>query len=372
MPPARPSLPAHARTLIAVLADPGQAGALTLDAWDLLIRTARVARLLGVLQAVLEGAGRFDAVPEPVRAHLVAGRRQAEYRRQMALYEADCVASVLAPAGISTVLLKGAAYAALGLRCAVGRMPEDLDILVPRARLAEAEELLRDAGWALEEKDDYDERYYREWSHELPPLRFPGHAFELDLHHAIVPPIARHPVDMALVLSACRPLPGDGRFLVLSPADQVLHAALHLFQDECVDRLRDLVDLWFLLEELGARPGFWDDLVGRAGALPAGRPLWYALQCLEALVGWRPPAAVSAAVDRFAPPRPAAWTMLRLLATCLPPLHPDAHGDRGRWVARQALLARALWLRFPVPILARHLAMKGIRSLRGKPAPAAP
>jgi hypothetical protein len=42
---------------------------------------------------------------------------------------------------------------------------------VPRASLDAAERALVGAVWQMEALDPYDERYYRKWSHELPPMR---------------------------------------------------------------------------------------------------------------------------------------------------------------------------------------------------------
>jgi hypothetical protein len=65
--------------------------------------------------------------------------------------------------------------------------------------------------------DPYDERYYREWIHELPPLRFPGRFLELDLHHTILPLTGRIQPDSAALLEASNPVEGTG-FRVLCPA----------------------------------------------------------------------------------------------------------------------------------------------------------
>ena len=65
------------------------------------------------------------------------------------------------------VLLKGAAYIGQDLPIAAGRLPSDLDILVPQAHLPDAQARLTQAGWNAVALDDHDRRYYYEWSHEV-------------------------------------------------------------------------------------------------------------------------------------------------------------------------------------------------------------
>ena len=45
--------------------------------------------------------------------------------------------------------------------------------MVPRERIETVERTLLDRGWKTPVQDDYDDRYYREWSHEIPPLMHP-------------------------------------------------------------------------------------------------------------------------------------------------------------------------------------------------------
>ena len=51
--------------------------------------------------------------------------------------------AALGDAAYPRVLLKGAAYIGQGLPIAAGRLPSDVDILVPRGTLADAEARLR-------------------------------------------------------------------------------------------------------------------------------------------------------------------------------------------------------------------------------------
>ena len=111
--------------------------------------------------------------------------------RAMLLYELAEVRRALEGTDATLMLLKGAAYVVQDLECAAGRLPADLDILVRREELDAVEQRLLAGGWESEPLDRYDRRYYREWMHQVPPMRVPGHVMELDLHHAILPPRKR-------------------------------------------------------------------------------------------------------------------------------------------------------------------------------------
>jgi len=363
----RSALERHVTLLLSILVTPERAVVLTLDEWDLAVRAARGARLLGVIRARLDHARLLGSIPAEVRAQLDGAWSAAAYRRQMVLREMWAVANVLEPLGIPLVALKGAAYIAQGLRCADGRLPEDLDLMVPRNRLDEAERALVDAGWASEKTDPYDQRYYRAWSHELPPMRFAGHPIELDVHHAILPPLGRVRPDARALFESAVPIPGS-RFRALSPADQVLHACAHLFQDsDCAGRLRDLVDIDALLREHSAAPGFWTALLARARLHRLGRSLWYALRYGRAWLNTFAPEGVAAEVARLRPPALSRAAMDGLVPRALLPQSPEEEPTFGTRLARFALFFRSMWLRMPPWLLAYHSIAKLVRSARRQP-----
>jgi hypothetical protein len=362
----RQALPGHVRLLLEILVSPARGPSLSLEEWDLVVRTARIARLLGTLHARFAAERQLDTVPLQVRAHLESTRALAAYRRQLLLHEMRAVAKVLAPLGVPMILLKGGAYLAQGLRCADGRLPEDLDLMVPRDRLDEAERALVAAGWAFETTDAYDQHYYRAWSHELPPLRAPGHAIELDLHHTILPPTGRVRPDARALVDAAVAIP-DSPFRVLSPPDQVLHACAHLFQDsDCTERLRDLVDIDALIREHAATERAWGALLARARLHGLGRPLAYAIRYCAAWLDTPVPGDVAAELARLGPGRTSRAAMDRLIERAIVPHSPDEEPGRGIRFARWLLFVRSMWLRMPPWLLAYHsLAKLGRGVLRG-------
>jgi len=346
-----------------MLAAPASARSLTLAQWDALVRVARAARVLGQLRVRLERAGALAEVPDQVRLHLDSERTLARHRGQMVRWELECIARALEGFPAPLVLLKGAAYVAQGFAFAEGRLPSDVDLMVPRAALDAAERALVAAGWRMEQLDPYDERYYREWSHELPPMRYPEHPLELDLHHTILPLTGRARPDAAALFADAMPL-ADSPFRVLCPADQVLHACAQLFQDsDCAGRLRDLVDIDALIGELRAADRFWERLAERAKLHGLERPLAYALRYAQRFLGTALPD------ELLGPPRIARLPMDRLVPLALLPTHPDRASPLAVRGARLALFVRSHWLRMPPALLARHAFAKLWRALRAPKAP---
>ena len=82
---------------------------------------------------------------------------------------------------VPLILLKGAAYLLAGLPPARGRIFADVDLLVPEERIGEIEERLVERGWFKTQIDPYDDRYYRVWMHEIPPLRHRERGTEIDI-----------------------------------------------------------------------------------------------------------------------------------------------------------------------------------------------
>ena len=348
--------------LIRVLRDPGTVQGLDDAGWDLLLRQADAANLDAYLLVLLEDAGLLDAVPAAPRAHLEWTRVGAAGHARAARYEVRQIGRALDGLGLPLILLKGAAYAMAGLDAGRGRLFSDIDILVPKARLPEVEAALMMHGWITTHHDAYDQRYYREWMHELPPMQHARRGNSIDVHHAILPETAPVRPDPARLCASARPIPGEPHLATLSPADMVLHSAVHLFFDGEFDKgLRDLVDLHRLLTQFGQAPGFWEALPARARELELGRPLFYALRYCPRLLGTVVPPAVQAAVASEGPNAALLWLMDRLFARALLPLHASC-ADAASGAARFALYVRGNWLRMPPLLLARHLFHKAFLS----------
>lgn len=343
---------------VRALRDPGAAARFSLPEWEAVIRGARRGNVLGRIAVDIVERGLLLRVPQAPRAHLGAALVVAEAQASGVRREAAFIDRALADLGVPIVLLKGAAYLIAGLTAARGRVFSDIDILVPSPRIVDVESRLMVHGWASSKTDAYDQRYYRRWMHEIPPLRHHTRQTVLDVHHAILPQTARLKPDSAKLLAASLAIAGEPRFRVLSPVDMVLHSATHLFCNEDVgNSLRDLVDLDALLREFGAHEDFWSRLTERAAELDLSRPLYYALRYARRVLDTPVPERVSGAAERSGPPSWLRGLMDRLF---LPTFHPEATG-RGLALARTSLYVRAHWLRMPPLLLTYHLAYKAFR-----------
>ncbi|TFW19291.1 hypothetical protein E4L98_16545 [Duganella callida] len=330
--------------------------------WDLLLRQSVAAYLLAGLLALVEEHGLLARLPDQVREHLEWARTLAERHQQGVRYEVAMITRALAGCELPLILLKGAAYTMAGLPAARGRLYSDVDILVPAASLPDVEAALMMHGWAATHHDAYDQRYYRVWMHELPPMRHVLRNAVIDVHHAILPLTARVRPDPDKLRAAAAPIAGAEGLYTLAPADLVLHSAVHLFYDGEFDHgLRDLVDIHRLLLHFGADPAFWPALTARAAELQLARPLFYALRYCAQLLHTPVPADAVRAAAGAAPGPLLLGLMDFLFHRALLPVHASCN-DRWSAPARFCLYLRGNWLRMPPPLLARHLFHKAFLS----------
>ncbi len=349
-----------AHNLVAqVLRKPEAVASLGLVEWDLLIRQARKADLLARIYAMLDEQGLLDSIPAKPRAHLESANTVVKRHAQAIRWEVHCLAKALAAIGLPVILLKGAAYLMADLPPARGRIFSDVDILVPKARLKQAEAALRLHGWASSHHDAYDQRYYRIWMHELPPMQHLKRQSVLDVHHNILPETARVHPDPGKLIEAAVPVGGNQSVKVLAPVDMVLHSATHLFHEgELEHGLRDLVDLDSLLRHFGDSPSFWSVLVSRAQEQELTRPLFYALRYANLVLGT--PLPESATINQR--PRGLLVALMdALYGRALAPAHPSC-SDWLTGPARWLLYVRAHWLRMPPWRLVHHLFHKAFLS----------
>jgi len=336
-----------ARILTEALRGPATTARLDAEGWTVLLSIARAEQLIGSLAHRLDGL----AMPRAAARVLEDARASAGQGRVAALWEAEMARRALAPLGMPVVLLKGTAFAAAGLAASIGRSIGDLDILVPRARLDEAEAVLLAAGWEWVKPDPYDDLYYRRWMHELPPLIHRERDRMIDVHHTILPLTARVTPDADALIAGSVALENGLR--MLSPEDMVIHAAAHLIADgDLAGGLRNLWDIDRLVREFSERdPDFCLSVYEGShahGLMPA---VVRAFRLASALYdtpvkGYAGPIAVS-----LRPRRSDRLFLRRLLAR-------DGWGRPTRRLVRLGFYMRGHWLRMPPAMLIRHLFTK--------------
>lgn len=347
--------------LIAVLADPARARDLRAAEWSRLIAVARSVNLLGALAHRLHGAGIVDG-PRAER-HLQGALQLAARQHLSVRWEAHCLQQALGELQVPVVLLKGAAYVLCGHEVGQGRMFGDIDILVPRAALGDVESALMLDGWVSAKTDAYDQRYYREWMHELPPMVHLRRGTVLDVHHTILPLTSRNAPDPAQIIARARPLPELPALFVPSAEDLVIHSLTHLVHEgELHNGLRDLHDIDVMLRSFAATAGFWDRLVACAAGNDLARPVGFGLRLARRFFDTPLPTGVLAALPSAGRrPATAAW-LERVYARALESVaaSPPRTGAR---LAAALVYVRAHWLRMPPLRLAQHLGTKALRGL---------
>ena len=348
--------------LLAVLRNPAFACALSLDDWNVLLQQARRERFLGRVHHLLTATESDCRVPERALEIMQAARTYVDFHQLQIKRELRALNAALEDIDTDLILLKGAAYLEADLPPASGRHMADLDILVPQRQLDTIERRLVAQGWESQKLDRYDQRYYREWMHEIPPLKDPERGIEVDIHHALLPMTARVRPNPELLWQASVALGSPG-LRVLAPTDMLLHSAAHLFYDgEIKGGLRDLMDLHQMFGDFGRQPEFWDSLPRRAAVLQLIRPLFYAMRYCRRILGTRIPADAATAIQRRGAPGPSVRAAMdHLVDLVLRPRLPDAQPADG---SALLLYMRSHWLRMPPWLLAKHLSRKAIR--RGK------
>lgn len=335
--------------------------------WDKLIRLARHADLLGRIAEQALQQTPSDNIPAAALAHLRAEQVLLAAQRASVEREVAFLERALADLGLPVILLKGAAYLIARLPAALGRTFSDIDILLPRAALAQAESALVLAGWQTTHLNAYDQRYYREWMHELPPMQHIRRQSVLDVHHTILPLTARLRPDARQLLDAAQPLPDSALLHTLSPPDMVLHSMTHLFYNEEFSHgLRDLSDLDRLLRHFAALPAFHADLLERAQLLQLGRPLFYGLRYVQQILGTPLPPELIKAAERWAPPPLLLPLMDALWQAVLRSPHPQTE-PCGAPIARFMLYVRSHWQKMPFWRLIPHLLHKAWRQGEKRP-----
>jgi hypothetical protein len=341
-----------------VFARPDQRPVLPLADWEMILGQARQSRLVGRLARQLADRNWLEDIPLGPRNYLEGALRMVDRQHHEVQWEVDCIRRALKNVNTPVVLLKGAAYFMAGLPPRNGRIFSDIDIMVERKRLPDIEGALFRAGWISEERDAYNERYYRQWMHEIPPMRHVQRGTVIDVHHTITPPTSRFKVDGSSLLEHLEAIDERRDLFVLSPMDMVLNSAVHLFQEgEFGHGLRDLLDLKDLLEHFEKKDKFWPGLLDRADELGLQIPLFHALFHIRRLFGFIAPAEWERRVNQLSPTAPARVIMGWMLGLALRPEHPSSD-TRWTGLARWLLYVRSHALRMPLQLVLVHLVRK--------------
>jgi hypothetical protein len=332
---------------------------LSLNDWDLIIRQARASMSLGKLSYFLEDT----VIPEKIWHHLESAKIHSDKQINDLNWEIRHLKKVAADLGFPLILLKGAAYAVIKHMASKGRLFSDIDLLVPVEKIAETERKLLMNGWIGTNQSAYDQHYYREWMHEIPPVQHIFRQSVIDLHHNILPLSTAISPNAKLLIEKAENVDGQVGIKVLQPVDMVIHSATHLFHDgELEHGLRDLLDLDSLIKSLDDTHG---NLADRAFELGLQRPLFYAIHYSTKILETPISPESFRKIQSVSPNVLMLKIMDFLFMRALMPNHSSCN-DCWTGFARWLLYIRSHWLRMPIHLLIPHLARKSWLQFTGK------
>jgi hypothetical protein len=352
--------------LIQVLRKPEIISGFSATDWNVLIQQARAQQLLGRLAVLFEQKGLTDQIPQQPLHHLNAMLKFSQAQCKATQWEITQIENSLAELGTPVVILKGAAYCAAELPFARGRVFSDIDILVARERIQDVEQALLDDGWIGSHHNKYDQRYYREWMHEIPPMQHPQRKTLLDVHHNIVPLTGKIKIDSSLLLQDIVKLPANHfqEIYRLADVDMLLHSILHMTLDgEFNNGLRDLVDIASMMEYFSQDHDFMESLPTRAKQLDAENQLCYALQLCVDVLAINLPGTVAHTVSQHTSTGLSGRLMRKLLKQVMlsaKPFNDPAAKQLAHWL----LFTRSHYLKMPLHLLLPHLVIKTLTSLK--------
>ncbi len=341
--------------------NPEAATLFSLKAWDTFVRQSRKANLLASFYTIFENHGLLDKIPSKPKTHLQAAHRFADKHATDIRWEIDKLSKAFDQLEQPLVLLKGAAYLAAKLPNCTGRVFQDTDILVAETALTKVENKLNQHGWYQAQITAYDERYYRRWSHELPPMRHLQRKSLLDVHHRIVQPTASLNPSTTKLLNSIQQLPASNVF-TLAPTDMILHSIVHLFNDGEFDHaLRDLIDIDQLIRHFNTDLKLPGKLVDRAEQLDLERPLYYAMRYLRLVFDAGYADEGECIHVKQKPNAVLIRLMDHLFINAIEGHHPSCE-RKGADLARWCLYVRAHYLRMPLHRLIPHLLYKAFQT----------
>ncbi len=160
-----------------------------------IVAEARYYNMLAQLKPLCEQSDIWFELPVEFQRHVLSAEYTYTNQLRLLAQEHHHISQLFSRLNIRWVYLKGAAYQLADISYMQGRLMNDIDILVPQEQIAMAEEALMEHGWLHKKLTDYDDKFYRDYSQEIPPLRHFDRQTELDVHFNILPTILNHGPD---------------------------------------------------------------------------------------------------------------------------------------------------------------------------------
>jgi len=347
--------------VIDIFLEPKKAHSLTMSNWSQLIFVLRECDLLARFYHLSNIDNILEKLPDRVQHHLNSANIKAERQAKQAKFEAAELAKNLKSIDVNPIFLKGVAYTLLNSVASMGRIYSDMDVLVDKKQLHAIERKLSLYGWFSQKNDDYDQKYYREWAHEIPPLQHGARGTVADIHHNLLPPISGRAPDIELFTSSLYTT--QSNLKTLSKPAMVLHSIIHLFfNEEFSHGFRDLTDLHLLFSEEESNSDFWAQILVLSEQSKFTTELFYAVRYCQKITKTKFPIKFIDNVKQFQickiKLRFADFIFCRVLLPSHPSLKIKYSG-----AASTLALVRAHLLKMPLHILVHHSIHKFYTSL---------
>ncbi|MEX3071486.1 nucleotidyltransferase family protein [Vibrio alginolyticus] len=329
-----------------------------------IVSEARYFNMLAQLKYLCESKGYWSSLPKKFTSHLSSASLFYENQRRKLEIEAEEITKVLTPLNVQWMYLKGGAYHLNGMTGFSGRMMSDIDILVEESAISRVEAAFKDNSWVSAKISNYDEKFYRSWSQEIPPLRHLYRQVELDVHFNILPKTLKETVDGKYLFEQAIPMDSRPYQKVLKPHAMLIHSAIHLFyESEYHKGLRDLYDIWILIENYSAQENFWDDLIDLQSKIGNEESIYLALRYSKMVYNASIPSTVLEHYDRYKPNKfylsILDFCFLNVFTSMYPP-----HKKLGHSFSEGVLYLRGHLKRMPLRLLIPHLTKKSIDKLK--------
>lgn len=333
---------------------------LEIGEWVEVIRIFRSEGLLARFAYQIQDANYFDLIPQYAQKHLSNAIKAAQRQVSSVNYETKEIAKILSSKEQKRFILKGAAYCISNKAVARGRTFSDIDLLVEKQELPKVESMLNLHGWISERLSKYDEAYYREWAHEIPPLKHASRGTVIDLHHNLYPPISGRAPDINLFLDGAKETRG---FFILRPAAMTLHSVIHLMlNDDLKHTFRDLNDLHMMFTEFDSED-YWTDLIELAKNAGFSDELFLACRYCHLFFGTLSIARQANSIQKLNKRNKISLSFLdKLFVVALSPKHKLAK-QKFSGLFEFAVITRAHLMKMPLHVLVYHTGHKFYRVL---------
>lgn len=348
--------------IISLFKDTAYGETLSAVQWEKVVFVLRQTKLLASLYHLSVTNKHFHNYHEYAKQHMYSASIYADRQAQQVRYEGREIAAALGEQCIKAIFLKGAGYTLSGSQNGKGRIYSDIDVLVEKPTISIAQKALQKKGWHSKQLNDYDERYYRKWAHEVPPMVNIYRGTVIDLHHNIVPPVSGRAPDAKIFLdeAICGP---DG-LAFLSPPAAALHSCVHLFTNEDFSNgFRDILDIYLMVQENGDDESYWNKLLELAERSGFTLELFYCTEILTQMFDMNLPDKIRQILSkRHNNIKTQIFTRI-VFRRALYPHHPLTF-SLANHIANFIVYLRGHWIKMPFYILIMHLSVKSFYLIR--------